>query len=156
MEIERKFLVVSEQYKEDAHDKYQMIQGFLSTDPERTVRVRVLNGKGFLTVKGKSNRSGTTRKEWEFDIDEAKARDLIQLCPPPLIEKTRYLAASGDHVFEIDEFEGANRGLVVAEIELESEDESFKKPSWLGKEVTGDIKYYNAQLSITPYSQWEK
>ncbi len=155
MEIERKFLVTSEQYRREAEEVSHMVQGFLSTDPFRTVRVRVYNNKGFLTIKGISSESGTSRKEWEFDIDPEKARELMELTEDPVIEKKRYLVRSGMHTFEVDEFEGANKGLVIAEIELQREDEEFEKPSWLGREVTGEIKYYNAQLSKKPYQKWE-
>ena len=156
MEIERKFLVVSEDYKQSAHAQNRIVQGFLNTDPHRTVRIRVYDNKGYITIKGISNISGTSRKEWEFEIDADKAAELLELCKEPVIQKTRYLAHVGKHQFEIDEFEGANLGLVVAELELEHEDEDFVKPTWLGEEVTGDPKYYNAQLSKIPYQQWKK
>ena len=155
MEIERKFLVVSQEYREAAHMQKQIVQGFLNTDPERTVRVRLYEGNGYITIKGISNKSGTSRKEWEFEIDPGKARELMELAVESIIEKIRYLIHVGDHLYEVDEFEGANAGLIIAEVELDSEDEEFIKPSWLGQEVTGDPKYYNAQLSKIPFNQWQ-
>lgn len=154
IEIERKFLVISEAYKKEAVKKTRITQGFLSTDPERTVRVRIKGNIGFLTVKGKSNSSGTSRFEWEKEIaiDEAKA--LLTLCQKGIIDKIRYEVKSNAHVYEIDEFFGDNSGLVVAEIELSSEEECFEKPYWLGVEVTGEVKYYNSQLSKTPFNAW--
>ena len=156
MEIERKFLVVSDAYRQTAHDKRRIVQGFLSTDPYRTVRIRIYDNKGYITIKGISNSSGTSRMEWEFEIDPVKARELMDLSVEPLIEKMRYLVQVEAHLFEIDEFEGANEGLIIAELELNSENEDFPKPAWLGKEVTGDIKYYNAQLSLKPFNQWQQ
>ena len=155
MEIERKFLVSSDQYRHEAEEVNHLVQGFLNTDPHRTVRVRVYNNKGYLTIKGISSNSGVSRKEWEFEIDPGQAKELMVLSEDPVIEKKRYLVRAGNHRFEVDEFEGANAGLVIAEIELQREDEEFDKPSWLGKEVTGDIKYYNAQLSKNPFGKWE-
>ena len=155
MEIERKFLVVSDEYRHAAHSQDRIIQGFLSTDPHRTVRVRLYNKKGFITIKGISNKEGTSRMEWEFEIDAQKARELMELSVEPLIEKTRFLVQLGDHQYEVDEFEGSNEGLVIAELELNDENEDFPKPGWLGEEVTGDPKYYNAQLSKTPFNTWQ-
>ncbi len=155
MEIERKFLVSSHQYRKEAEEVNHLVQGFLNTDPYRTVRIRVYNDKGYLTIKGISSNSGVSRKEWEFEIDPQQARELMELAEDPPIEKKRYLVRSGDHCFEVDEFEGANTGLVIAEIELEREDEEFERPSWLGREVTGEIKYYNAQLSKNPFGKWK-
>jgi CYTH domain-containing protein len=133
-----------------------MVQGFLTTDPGRTVRVRIAGDKGFLTVKGPSNESGTSRYEWEREIPLKEARELMALCPPPLMEKYRYRVPFGQHVYEVDEFLGVNQGLVVAEVELEQEDEAILKPDWLGKEVTGNPKYYNSQLSLNPFATWKK
>ena len=155
MEIERKFLVISDEYRQAAHDHNLIIQGFLSTDPHRTVRVRFYNNKGYITIKGISNQTGTSRKEWEYEIDPVEARELIGLSVEPPIEKTRFLVQLGHHLFEIDEFAGSNEGLIIAEIELDHEDEEFPKPDWLGEEVTGDPKYYNAQLSKTPFNTWQ-
>ena len=154
IEIERKFLVVSEGYKTVAFKNTRITQGFLSTDPERTVRVRVKGTQGFLTIKGKSNTSGTSRFEWEKEIDLQEAEALLKLCKKGIIDKIRYEVKSNTHIFEIDEFFGDNNGLVVAEIELNSEEEAFEKPSWLGTEVTGEVKYYNSQLSTTPFCEW--
>ena len=154
IEIERKFLVHSEAYKTEAYKKTRITQGFLSTDPERTVRVRIKGTQGFLTIKGKSNTSGTSRFEWEKEIDLEEAEGLLKLCKKGMIDKIRYEVKSNAHVYEIDEFFGANKGLVVAEIVLNSEAEAFEKPDWLGSEVTGEIKYYNSQLSLNPYKNW--
>ncbi|WP_422349438.1 CYTH domain-containing protein [Flagellimonas sp.] len=154
LEIERKFLVRSEGYKHQATEQIRIVQGFLNTAPERTVRVRIKGDKGFLTVKGASNVSGTTRFEWETEINIAEATNLIDLCEAFILEKNRYKVPVGNHVFEVDEFLGENRGLVVAEVELQHEDEFFDKPDWLGQEVTGDVRYYNSQLSRNPFKNW--
>ncbi|WP_037318123.1 CYTH domain-containing protein [Salegentibacter sp. Hel_I_6] len=153
-EIERKFLVISEVFKKQAFKNFRIKQGFLNTDPERTVRLRITGKKAFLTIKGKSSKSGLTRFEWEKEIDTKEAETLFELCEPGIIEKTRYLVKSGNFVFEIDEFYGENEGLTVAEIELNNETDTFLKPEWLGEEVTGQIKYYNSQLSINPFVNW--
>jgi len=154
IEIERKFLVVSEDYKAQAYKNTRITQGFLSTDSERTVRVRVRGSQGFLTIKGKSNTSGTSRFEWEKEIALEEAVTLLKLCKKGIIDKIRYEVKNNAHVYEIDEFFGDNNGLVVAEIELNSEEEAFEKPSWLGTEVTGEVKYYNSQLSTIPFCKW--
>ena len=154
LEIERKFLVVSEAYKKAASSEKRIVQGFLNRDPERTVRVRVKGEQGYLTVKGKSNESGTSRFEWEQEISVNEAKELLALCEAGVIDKTRFEVPYGSHIFEVDEFYGDNEGLVVAEIELKEEHEAFKKPAWLGKEVTGDVAYYNASLSKTPFTKW--
>ncbi|MBZ9651685.1 CYTH domain-containing protein [Psychroflexus montanilacus] len=153
-EIERKFLVTSRAYQQQAFKRTRIAQGFLNSHKERTVRVRITDEKGFLTVKGKSSSSGLSRFEWEKEIalDEAKA--LLQLCEPGQIEKTRFYINLGRHIFEVDEFHEENQGLTIAEVELTSEDEEFEKPDWLGEEVTGDVKYYNSMLSKQPYSKW--
>lgn len=156
LEIERKFLVKSNAYKDGAKSQTRIVQGFLNTHSERTVRVRIKGEHGFLTVKGMSNESGTTRFEWETEISVAEATNLIDLCEPIILEKIRYEVLVGKHSYEVDEFLGENKGLIVAEIELDHEDEVFKKPDWLGKEVTGEVKYYNSQLSNKPYNQWKK
>lgn len=155
IEIERKFLVLSNAYKEEADKKFRIIQGFLNRDPERTVRVRLKDDKGMLTVKGLSSKDGLSRFEWEKEISKREAKALLEFCEKGVIDKLRYEVKSKNHIFEIDEFFGDNAGLVVAEIELNSEDEEFTKPNWLGEEVTGDIKYYNSQLSKEPYNTWE-
>ncbi|GGG38050.1 CYTH domain-containing protein [Croceivirga lutea] len=154
LEIERKFLVNSIDFKKEASKKEHIIQGFLNTHPERTVRVRVKGDKAFLTVKGKSNDTGTTRFEWETKISVAEAKNLIDLCEPTILEKYRYLVSVDKHTFEVDEFLGENTGLVIAEIELSHEEEKFIKPNWVGKEVTGQIEYYNSQLAKKPFNQW--
>lgn len=154
IEIERKFLVKSKVFKKEASSEERISQGFLNTDPERTVRVRIKGNKGFLTIKGKSNTSGTSRFEWEKEIPFKEAEDLLLLCEKESIEKIRFQVVSGAHTFEIDEFQGVNEGLIVAEIELQNENESFERPHWLGDEVTGEIKYYNSQLSKNPFKNW--
>jgi CYTH domain-containing protein len=153
-EIERKYLVVSNGFKKEAFKNFSIKQGFLNTNPQRTVRLRITGDKAFLTIKGKSSKSGLTRFEWEKEIDRKEAEALFELCEPGIIEKTRYLVKAGDFVFEIDEFYGDNKGLVVAEIELNNETDTFQKPGWLGQEVTGEIKYYNSQLSKNPFKNW--
>lgn len=154
LEIERKFLVKNDDYKREAYQKKEMKQGYLNADKNRTVRIRIANDKAFITIKGKSNSSGTTRFEWEKEIDKNEAEQLLALCEPSIIDKTRFLVKSNYHTFEIDEFYGDNQNLVVAEIELSSENETFEKPVWLGKEVTGNKKYYNSSLSKNPYNNW--
>lgn len=154
LEIERKFLVKSGEYKKEAYEKIRIKQGFLSTDPERTVRLRITNETAFLTIKGKSKENGLSRFEWEKEIDKNEAEELFKLCKPGIIDKTRYLVKVGGFTYEVDEFYGENQGLVVAEIELNNEKDSFQKPIWLGEEITGDIKYYNSQLSEHPYKNW--
>lgn len=156
IEIERKFLVKTDAFKEAAYKKIAILQGFLNTDPGRTVRIRIKGEKAYITVKGKTNKSGLTRFEWEKEIKKTDAHSLIDLCEPGIIDKTRYLVKSGDHTYEVDEFFGDNQGLIVAEVELNSEDEEFEKPEWLGKEVTGDTRYYNSQLTKNPYKKWKK
>ncbi|WP_117885114.1 CYTH domain-containing protein [Aureibaculum luteum] len=154
LEIERKFLVVSDAFKKEAFKKLKIIQGFLSSVPERTVRVRIIGDLGFLTVKGIGNASGASRYEWEKEIPFDEAKDLLKICEPGVIDKSRYLVKVGIHTFEVDEFYAENKGLVVAEIELSSEKETFTKPKWLGNEVTGITKYYNAALVNNPYVNW--
>jgi CYTH domain-containing protein len=155
IEIERKFLVKSDLFKRDSHRKKHLKQGYLNTDKNRTVRIRIADEKAFLTIKGISNSSGTSRFEWEKEIEKSEAEQLLKLCEPSIIEKTRYLINVGDHTFEVDEFYGDNQGLIIAEIELTSEDENFTKPSWLDKEVTGNLKFYNSSISKNPYKNWK-
>lgn len=152
-EIERKFLVSGE-YKSLAFAQSRIVQGYISSARGRTVRVRIRDGKGYLTIKGASNESGTSRYEWEKELPLAEAEELMKLCEPGVIGKTRYLVRSGSHIFEVDEFYGENEGLVVAEVELESEEEEFVKPDFIAEEVTGDIRYYNSQLMKKPYTSW--
>ena len=152
-EIERKFLVTGE-YKSQAYAQSRIVQGYISSASGRTVRVRIRDGRGFLTIKGASNESGTSRYEWEKEIPLDEARELLKLCEPGIIDKTRYLVRSGQHTFEVDEFYGENEGLTVAEVELSSEDEPFVKPAFVGREVTGDARYYNSQLMKHPFTTW--
>lgn len=154
IEIERKFLVQNTDFKTACFDIKYMKQGYLNSDKLRTVRIRISNTQGFITIKGKSNETGTSRYEWEKEISISEAEDLMILCEPNLIEKKRYLIKAQQHIFEVDEFLGDNLGLIVAEIELSSENESFKKPAWLGEEVTGDSKYYNSSISKLPFKNW--
>ncbi|MFD2100027.1 CYTH domain-containing protein [Flagellimonas iocasae] len=154
LEIERKFLVVSDVYKQEATSQVRIAQGFLNTDPERTVRVRIKGDKGFLTIKGPSNATGTTRFEWETEISLTEATNLIDLCKDVILEKVRFEVPLGNKLFEVDEFLGENKGLVIAEVELNHEDEVFERPKWLGEEVTGQPEYYNSQLSKNPFTQW--
>lgn len=153
-EIERKFLVVGEAYKADAYDSAHIVQGYISRSPGRTVRVRVRGDKAFLTIKGGGSASGMSRLEWEKEIAVDEALQLMLLCEPGVIDKTRWLVRAGEHTFEVDEFFGDNEGLVVAEVELGSEDETFEHPAWLGEEVTGDRRYYNSSLTKCPYCKW--
>jgi len=155
IEIERKFLVNSNRYREQASSKSVIIQGYLNSDPLRTVRVRLRDQIGFLTVKGKSCDSGLSRFEWEKEISLVEAKALLQLCEKSVVSKTRFEISIGEHLFEVDEFSGPNEGLVIAEIELSSENEEFSKPDWLGREVTGEKKYYNSNLSKRPFGSWE-
>lgn len=155
IEIERKFLVTSAAYKKEAYKSYRIVQGFLNTHPERTVRVRLKDNMGMLTVKGKTSDHGLTRFEWEKEIDRDEALRLLELCEDVKIDKIRYLVQIENHTFEVDEFCNENEGLVIAEVELLTIDEDFIKPNWLGKEVTGQVKYYNSQLSKKPFNTWE-
>ena len=154
LEIERKFLIKSNAFKTEAYQKSYIKQGFLNTHKERTVRVRIIDEKGFLTVKGISNEQGTSRFEWEKEIPLKEAKNLMLLTEKGIIEKNRFFIKKGNHTFEVDEFLGDNSGLIIAEVELTSEDEFFEKPSWLGKEVTGNISYYNSSLSKSPFKNW--
>lgn len=154
IEIERKFLVRTDQFLEEASHKVYLVQGFLSSHPNRTVRVRLKADTGALTVKGRSSLDGTTRFEWETQLTPEEAKALLDLCEPGIIEKTRYEVVVEEHVFEVDVFHGDNDGLILAEIELPSKETPFEKPAWLGKEVTGDIRYYNSQLSKHPFKSW--
>lgn len=154
IEIERKFLVTSTDFIQQSHAKHEIAQGYLNSNPERTVRIRIKDNRGFLTIKGVSNASGASRFEWEKEIPIDEAKQLLLLCEKGVIEKTRYLVNVGTHVFEVDVFYGENDGLVIAEIELSDENEPFEKPLWLGQEVTQDKRFYNAYLSQYPYKTW--
>ena len=142
-EIERKFLVESTDFIKESTVNNRIVQGYLNSNPERTVRVRIKGNKGFLTIKGKGNENGTTRFEWEKEISLSEAEALLQLCESGIIDKIRYEIPLGKHTFEVDVFSGENQGLIIAEVELTFENEFFEQPNWLGKEVTGDKKYYN-------------
>jgi len=154
IEIERKFLVNSDAFKNDALRKNHIAQGYLNSTPERTVRVRIKGDTGYLTIKGKSNETGLSRFEWEKEIPLADAKALLLLCEKGIIEKNRYEVPVGKHLFEVDEFFGENEGLLLAEVELQSESEFFEKPHWLGDEVTQDQRYYNSYVSKNPFTSW--
>lgn len=154
-EIERKFLVKGD-FKSEAFDHARITQGYLSTAPERSVRIRIRGERGFITIKGGGNESGTTRFEWEKEISVEEAEALLSLAEPGVIDKMRYLVRNSDniHIWEVDEFYGDNEGLILAEVELTDEKEPFDRPSWLAEEVTGDCRYYNSMLSKNPYKNW--
>lgn len=154
LEIERKFLVKSNDYKNESHNKSYIKQGFLNSNKKRTVRIRISDEKGFITIKGISDESGLSRYEWEKEIPVIDAEQLLLLCEKGVIEKNRYLIKQGPHIFEVDEFLKENEGLIIAEIELTNKNELFQKPKWIGKEVTGEAKYYNSNLSKNPYAKW--
>lgn len=152
VEIERKFRTNGVDFLANQEGE-RLIQGYLSHDPRATVRLRVQGDRAWLTIKGKTH--GASRSEFEYPIPSADAHAMLEeMCPEGVIDKTRYRIRVGEHVWEVDEFHGDNRGLVVAEVELDSEDQPFERPPWLGKEVTGDPRYYNSALSRTPYVQW--
>lgn len=155
LEIERKFLVKGD-YKSKAFDSSRICQGYICSGNGKTVRIRIRGEKGFLTVKGPSGTKGLSRYEFETEVPLADAEEMMKLCEPGIICKIRYLVRAGRHVFEIDEFYGENEGLVIAEVELSSEDETFEHPDFLGREVTGDRRYYNAQLRLNPYKNWKE
>ena len=150
IEIERKFLVVGDDWR--AAPAVPVAQGYLNRDKQRTVRVRIVEGDAWLTIKGQN--AGATRAEFEYAIPVADAEQLLALCDGPLVRKTRRKVEHAGHVWEIDEFEGDNAGLVVAEIELAAEDTPFERPAWLGAEVTHDPRYFNSSLVAAPYSTW--
>ena len=152
-EIERKFLV-SGDYKSKSFNAYPIKQGYLSLSGVSVVRVRVKGDKAYITVKSSVITGTIKRNEWEYEIPVNDAEEMLKLCEEGLIDKTRYLVKVGNHVFEVDEFYGENEGLLIAEVELESEDEQFEKPEWLGEEVTGNVRYYNSFLSMHPYKMW--
>lgn len=153
-EIERKFLVKGD-YKRFVTRETRIIQGYLSSVPERNVRIRIKGDKGFITIKGIGNKSGVSRFEWECEIPAREADELLKICEPGVIDKKRFIVPEQTGlIFEVDEFYSDNEGLTVAEIELPSEDHPFEKPGWLGEEVTGDIRYYNSMLIKNPYKNW--
>lgn len=154
IEIERKYLVTSLDFLKEYSIKNEIAQGYLSSNPKRTVRIRIKGDKGFITIKGIGSESGVSRFEWEKEIAIEEAKSLLKLCKKGVIEKTRYEVQSENHTIEIDVFHGENEGLILAEIELQNENEAILKPNWLGNEVTNDERYYNAYLSRNPYKNW--
>ena len=154
LEIERKFLVVGDGYKQQAYGSNRICQGYICSSRGRTVRVRIRDSRGYLTIKGPSENGGLSRYEFEKEITLDEAEHLMQLCEPGMIEKTRWLVKSGIHTFEVDEFHGENEGLVMAEVELNYEDEPYENPDFIGQEVTGDRRYYNSYLKEHPYKEW--
>ncbi len=153
-EIEKKFLVINDSFKDAAVKQTRITQGYLSSVPERTVRVRIKGKSGYITIKGIGNDSGASRYEWEKEIPVSEVEELLKICEPGVIDKTRYDIKAGHHTFEVDEFYGENNGLVIAEVELRQEEDHFEKPSWLGEEVTGQTKYYNSMLMKNPFTKW--
>lgn len=154
-EIERKFLVNGD-YKSPSFKNFRIKQGYLSLSGMSVVRVRVKGDKAFVTIKSAVEDGKIKRNEWEYEIPVADAEEMLLLCEEAVIDKTRYLINVGKHVFEVDEFYGDNEGLLIAEVELQAEDEAFEKPDWLGSEVTGNVRYYNSFLSIHPYKEWRE
>nr|WP_315430663.1 CYTH domain-containing protein [uncultured Albidiferax sp.] len=150
IEIERKFLVTGPDWRQGVGTFFS--QGYLNRDKQRTVRVRIAGAQGFLTIKGANQ--GATRAEFEYEIPLSDAEQLLALCDGPIIQKVRRVLVHAGFTWEVDEFEGLNAGLVVAEIELTSEDEVFERPLWLGREVTDDARYFNSNLATTPFSAW--
>ncbi len=155
IEIERKFLVTDDSYKALAYHSDRIAQGYICREGGNSARVRVRGDKGYITIKGPSRDGGLSRYEWEKEIPVQEAWELMRLCNGATIDKTRYLVRCGAHTFEIDEFHGDNEGLVVAEVELSIADELFEKPDFIGKEVTGDRRYYNSSLTRVPYKCWQ-
>ncbi len=156
IEIERKFLVVDEEFKQLAYGKKRIKQGYICSDGKKSIRVRRSDDTAYLTIKGPSNANGVSRYEFEKEITLEEAEELFRLCEPGIIDKTRWLVKSGPHIIEVDEFYGDNEGLVMAEIELSSVDEAYEKPHFIGREVTGDRRFYNANLRIYPFAIWGK
>lgn len=153
-EIERKFLVRGD-FSREVSSAQRIVQGYICSQPGRTVRIRIRGEEGFLTIKGPSDDKGLSRYEFEQEISLVDAEKLLALCEPGAIDKVRHLVPHGGHLWEVDVFHGANEGLVMAEIELTSEDEAFDKPEWLGEEVSGDRRYYNSMLTKHPYCEWK-
>ena len=153
-EIERKFLVLDDSFKHEAFSKSHIQQGYICSERGRTVRIRIKDNRAYLTIKGPSENGRLTRYEFEREIPLEDGQQMMRLCEPGIIDKTRWLVKSGKHTFEVDEFFGDNEGLVVAEVELSYEDEPYKKPHFIGKEVTGDRRYYNSQLRLCPFQKW--
>jgi adenylate cyclase len=155
IEIEKKFLVKGN-YKEESFKATPITQGYLCSESGRTVRIRIMGDKGYITIKGKPSKSGASRFEWEKEISIEDAKQLLELCEPGIIDKTRYLVKAKCYNYEVDEFYGDNEGLTIAEIELPDENAPFERASWLGQEVTGDRRYYNSMLMKNPYKKWKK
>lgn len=153
LEIERKFLVKGD-FMPDVISSSRIVQGYLASSPTASVRIRIYGEKGYMTVKGRMSESGMSRFEWEKEIPADEALLLLRLCAGGVIDKVRHIVPFAGHNFEVDVFGGANDGLVLAEVELSSEDEAFEKPSWLGQEVTGDMRYHNSMLLKHPYKKW--
>jgi adenylate cyclase len=151
-EIERKFLLINEQWRDEVENSFTLQQGYLSTNPNATVRIRIKNEQATLTIKSKN--IGIRRNEFEYQIPTEEAQQLLALCEGPLIEKIRYTICRGSHTWEIDEFNGHNTGLILAEIELTHEDDAFEKPTWVGDEVSDDVRYYNSNLVAHPFINW--
>ena len=156
LEIERKFLVLDDSYKQLSYNSSHIVQGYICSARGRTVRVRIRDARAYITIKGPSTDNGLTRYEFEQEIPLVDAEQLMQLCEPGIIDKTRWLVKSGDHTFEVDEFHGENDGLIVAEVELRDATDVVEIPHFIGKEVTGDRRYYNSQLRANPYCNWPK
>ncbi len=154
-EIERKFLVLDDSFKHEAFSKSHIQQGYICSERGRTVRIRIKDNRAYLTIKGPSENGGLSRYEFEREIPLEDGKQMMQLCEPGIIDKTRWLVKSGKHTFEVDEFFGDNEGLVVAEVELAHEEEPYEKPHFIGKEVTGDRRYYNSQLRLCPFNKWK-
>lgn len=152
-EIERKFLVKGD-FLNEVYNSEHIAQGYICSAPGRTVRVRIRGEKGFLTIKGPSNEKGLSRYEFEKEITKEEASQLMLLCEPGVIDKVRHLIKAGKHTFEVDVFHGENEGLILAEIELQYEDEPFERPHWLGEEVSGNRRYYNSMLTKQPFTRW--
>ena len=154
LEIERKFSVKCTNFLANIKESYKITQGYLNSDKNRTVRVRTKGTKGFITIKGLGSDSGMSRFEWEKEISLKEAESLLLLCEGFIIDKVRYIVPFDDVVFEVDVFEGTNKGLIIAEVELTSETQIFNKPDWLGDELTQDERFYNAYLSNNPFTSW--
>lgn len=152
IEIERKYAVMADEQSFAQYEYKTMKQGYLASGNGATVRIRIAGDNAFITVKGKTE--GISRKEFEYGIPVSDAESMLQLCPNAPVEKRRYYVNVGSHLWEVDFFEGANAGLVMAEIELSAEDESFELPSWAGEELTGDTRYFNSHLSKHPFTTW--
>lgn len=153
IEIERKYLLKNSDWESLVNQQYSIKQGYLNSDKERTVRVRIINKQAFITIKGKNEK--TVRQEFEYEIPYNDGLALLKLCETPLIEKTRFIVKHQDRLWEIDKFEGENEGLIIAELELESEEEKVELPNWVGEEVSLDKRYYNSSLIKHPYKNWD-